>query len=66
MPKPRPIPTNQYEEFRYRLFDESPRAAYWFESMVFGIMAQTGVDETAALELVCRILIHPAQIAAKV
>jgi hypothetical protein len=57
----RPIPTNHYEQFRYKLFEESPRAAYWLESMVFGMMAQMdGMTEDTALELACKIVAHPA------
>ena len=61
---PRPIPTNHYQQFRYSLEMECPRAAYWLESMVFGLMAQVDdMTEDKALELACKILAHPAQIA---
>jgi spore coat protein U-like protein len=63
--QPRPQPANQYQEFRYQLYSESPRAAYWLESMVYGLMAQTGVAEDTALELVCKIVAHPAKAAAR-
>jgi hypothetical protein len=54
----RPIPRNPYEIFRYNLEKESPRAAYWLESMIFGIMAQVdGMTEDVALELACKILL---------
>jgi hypothetical protein len=54
----RPIPRNPYEVFRYSLEKESPRAAYWLESMVFGMMAQIdGITEDTALELACKILL---------
>jgi hypothetical protein len=59
-----PLPANPYEQFRYRLFDECPRAAYWLEAMVFGIMAQMdGMTEDAALELACKIVANPARAA---
>jgi hypothetical protein len=55
----KPLPTNQYQQFRYKLFEESPRAAYWLESMIFGMMAQVdGVDEDTALELACKIVLQ--------
>jgi hypothetical protein len=57
----RPPATNQYQEFRYSLEQESPRAAYWLEAMVFGIMAQLdGMTEDTALELACKIVAHTA------
>jgi hypothetical protein len=57
----KPLPINEYQQFRYQLFEESPRAAYWLESMVFGIMAQMdGMSEDTALELACKIVAHPA------
>jgi hypothetical protein len=53
------LPTNAYQEFRYKLFDESPRAAYWLESMVFGMMAQVDdMTEDTALELACKIVLQ--------
>jgi hypothetical protein len=60
--QPQPQPANQYQEFRSHLYSESPRAGYWLESMVYGLMAQVdGMTEDAALELVCGILVHPAK-----
>ena len=57
----KPLPTNAYEQFRYSLFEESPRAAYWLESMVFVIMAQLdGMKEDTALELACKIVLRDA------
>jgi hypothetical protein len=54
----RPLPTNPYEQFRRDLEAESPRAAYWLESMVFGILAQMdGMTEDTALELACKIVL---------
>lgn len=54
----KPVPTNPYQEFRYKLFEESPRAAYWLESMVFGMMAQVDdMTEDTALELACKIIL---------
>ena len=55
----RPLPTTPYEQFRYNLELESPRAAYWLESMVFGLMAQVdGITEDTALELACKIVLQ--------
>jgi hypothetical protein len=55
----KPLPVNEYQQFRYQLFEESPRAAYWLESMVFGIMAQMDdITEDTALELACKIVAH--------
>jgi hypothetical protein len=57
----KPLPVNAYEQFRLELFEESPRAAYWLESMVYGLMAQCdGMTEPAALELVCKIVLQRA------
>jgi hypothetical protein len=54
----RPLPTNPYEQFRHKLFEESPRAAYWLESMIFGMMAQMDdMTEDRALELACKIVL---------
>ena len=53
----RPLARNEYEEFRYSLEKESPRAAYWLESMIFALLAQIdGMTEDAALELACNIV----------
>jgi hypothetical protein len=55
----KPLPRNPYEIFRQDLFEESPRAAYWLESMVFGMMAQMdGMTEDTALELACKIVLQ--------
>ena len=57
----RPIATTPYQQFRYDLEKESPRAAYWLESMVYGMMAQMdGMTEDTALELAVKIVLHPA------
>lgn len=46
-----------FEEYRARLFVESPKAAYLLESMIYGLMAQIdGLNEKDALEIVCRII----------
>jgi hypothetical protein len=61
----KPLPVNEYEQFRYKLFEESPRAAYWLESMVYGLMAQCdGMTEPAALELACKIVLQDRPAAA--
>ena len=60
-----PLPTNRYEKFRRDLESESPRAAYWLERMVFGIMAQVdGMTEDTAPELACKIVLQEPQSAA--
>src|SRR5687768_9689453 len=57
----RPLPTTPYQQFRYDLESESPRAAYWLESMVFGLMAQVDdMTEDTALELACKIILRDA------
>jgi hypothetical protein len=56
----RPLPRNPYEIFRRDLEKESPRAAYWLESMIYGMMAQMdGMTEETALELACKIVAGP-------
>jgi hypothetical protein len=45
-----------FEEFRYRLFVESPEASRLFENMIFELMTRVGIREDDALELACRIL----------
>jgi len=63
----KPLPATPYQQFRYNLEQESPRAAYWLESMVFGIMAQVDdVTEETALELACKIIAHRAELAERV
>ena len=63
----KPIPNNPYEEFRRALEQESPHAAYWLESMIFGILAQMdGMTEAGALELACKIVSHPANLGQQV
>jgi hypothetical protein len=57
----KPLPTTAYERFRDNLEQESPRAAFWLYAMQYGIMAQTGLDEPAALELACKIVAGPQQ-----
>ena len=55
----KPLPRTPYEIFRQALFEESPRAAYWLESMVFGMMAQVDdMTEDTALELACKIVLQ--------
>jgi hypothetical protein len=57
----RPIPTNPYQKFRHDLELESPRAAYWLESMVYGMMTQLdGMTEDTALELAYKIVLQDA------
>lgn len=46
-----------FEQFAENLYRESPRGAYALESMKFGIMARTGLNERDALELACRIVL---------
>lgn len=58
----KPLPVTAYECFRDDLEQESPRAAFWLYAMQYGIMAQTGMDEPAALELACKIVLHPAHV----
>ena len=57
----KPIATTPYQQFRQNLYAESPRGAYWLESMVYGLMAQVdGMTEEVALELACKIVAYPA------
>jgi len=57
----RPLATNPYQQFRYNLEKECPRAGYWLESMIFGLMAQVDeMTEEAALELACKIVAYDA------
>lgn len=56
------IARTPYEQFRYNLETENPRAAYWLESMVYGMMAQIdGMTEDGALELACNIVAGPTR-----
>jgi hypothetical protein len=55
----RPLATTPYEQFRHSLEKESPRAAYWLESMIYGLLAQVDdMTEDRALELACKIVLH--------
>ena len=54
----KPLPLTPYDVFRRDLESECPRAAYWLESMIFGIMAQMDdMTEERALELACKIVL---------
>lgn len=46
-----------YEQFAESLYQESPRGWAELESMKYGIMARTGLNEPEALELAVRIVI---------
>jgi hypothetical protein len=53
---------NRFEEYRERLWVESPKASCWLQSMVFGLMAQIdGLNENDALELVCKIIAYQSK-----
>lgn len=48
--------TNLFQQFAEDLYRENLRGAYALESMKYGIMSRTGLNETDALEVACRIV----------
>lgn len=49
--------TEIYQNFLNNLYEESPRAAYAFEAVKYGLMARTGLSEGDALEVTCKCLV---------